>query len=181
MPAETEIIRTLRGDIKPSELGRTNVHEHLLMRSPLLRGDGLDDMERSTVEAIEIQNAGIDALVELTPIGLGRDPCGVAKIAERNGLQVVLARRFGWQSRVRQSDPRAMPLGAPRADRWRRDYSGKHRRLVQGGHCGGRHRFELDQERPFRGKQLCSHYGQDRRGALLDSRSARRQSLRCAR
>ncbi len=45
MPAETEIICTVRGDIKPSELGRTNVHERLLMRSPLLRGDVLGDVE----------------------------------------------------------------------------------------------------------------------------------------
>jgi len=76
---------------KPPELGRTNVHEHLLLRSPLLRGDELDDVERSTAEAIELRNAGMDALVELTPIGLGRDPRNVAKIAERSGLQIVLA------------------------------------------------------------------------------------------
>jgi len=66
---DTEIIRTVLGDIKPSELGRTNVHEHLLMRSPLLRGDELGDVERSAAEAIEMRNAGMDALVELTPIG----------------------------------------------------------------------------------------------------------------
>jgi len=91
VPFNIEIIRTVRGDIKPSDLGRTNVHEHLLMRSPLLRGDELDDVERSTVEATEMRNAGMDALVELTPIGLGRDPRNVAKIAERSGLHIVLA------------------------------------------------------------------------------------------
>ena len=91
MPAIPQIIRTVRGDILPSELGRANVHEHLLMRSPLLRGDELDDVGRSAAEAVEMRNAGIDALVELTPIGLGRDPQGVAAIAERSGLQIVLA------------------------------------------------------------------------------------------
>jgi predicted metal-dependent phosphotriesterase family hydrolase len=91
MQASVPIIRTVHGDILPSELGRTNVHEHLLMRSPLLRGDELDDVERSAAEAIEMHNAGIDALVELTPIGLGRDPHGVAAIAKRSGLQIVLA------------------------------------------------------------------------------------------
>jgi predicted metal-dependent phosphotriesterase family hydrolase len=30
-------VRTVLGDIDPQELGRTDVHEHLLMRSPLLR------------------------------------------------------------------------------------------------------------------------------------------------
>lgn len=86
-----EIIRTVGGDIPPSELGRTNVHEHLLMRSPLLRGDALDDVARSTAEAVELRAAGMDALVELTTIGLGRDPRGVAQIAERSGLKIVLA------------------------------------------------------------------------------------------
>jgi predicted metal-dependent phosphotriesterase family hydrolase len=91
MSASTEIIRTVRGDIKPSEFGRTIVHEHLLMRSPLLRGDELDDVERSAAEAAELKQAGMDALVELTPIGLGRAPRALAKIAKRSGLHVVLA------------------------------------------------------------------------------------------
>lgn len=91
MQANAEIIRTVLGDIKPSKLGRTDVHEHLLMRSPLLRGDELDDVERSTAEATEMRNAGIDTIVELTPIGLGRDPQNLAKIAENSGLHIVLA------------------------------------------------------------------------------------------
>ena len=67
------------------------MHEHLLMRSPLLRGEELDDLEKSTREAVELREAGIDALVELTTIGLGRDPQGVADIAARSGLHIVLA------------------------------------------------------------------------------------------
>src|SRR3712207_4554454 len=61
------------------------------MRSPLLRGEELDDLEQSTREAVELREAGIDALVELTTIGLGRDPRGVADIAAHSGLHIVLA------------------------------------------------------------------------------------------
>jgi len=86
-----EVIRTVRSDIQPAEFGRTNVHEHMLMRSPLLRGEELDDLERSAAEASEMHSAGIDALVELAPIGLGRDARGIVKIAELSGLQIVLA------------------------------------------------------------------------------------------
>jgi phosphotriesterase-related protein len=86
-----EVIRTVRSDIPPAEFGRTNVHEHMLMRSPLLRGEELDDLERSAAEASEMHSAGIDALVELTLIGLGRDARGIVKIAELSGLQIVLA------------------------------------------------------------------------------------------
>ena len=57
-----DVIRSVRGDIQPAELGRINVHKHLLMRSPLLRGEELDDLERSAAEASEMHNAGIDAL-----------------------------------------------------------------------------------------------------------------------
>ncbi|MDQ5810814.1 MAG: aryldialkylphosphatase [Actinomycetota bacterium] len=84
-------VRTVMGDIDPRELGKTDVHEHLLMRSPLLRGEELDDREKSTQEAVELRQTGIDALVELTTIGLGRDPRGVAGIAAHSGLHIVLA------------------------------------------------------------------------------------------
>lgn len=79
------------GDLDPGQLGRTDVHEHLLMRSPLLPGEELDDPGRSAAEATELRRAGIDALVELTTIGLGRDPEGVAEIASLSGLNIVLA------------------------------------------------------------------------------------------
>jgi phosphotriesterase-related protein len=84
-------VRTVLGDIDPRELGKTDVHEHLLMRSPLLRGEELDDREKSTQEAVELRQTGIEALVELTTIGLGRDPRGVAGIAAHSGLHIVLA------------------------------------------------------------------------------------------
>jgi phosphotriesterase-related protein len=77
--------------MRPEELGRTNAHEHLLMRSPLLRGEALDDLDKSAAEALALREAGIDALMELTTIGLGRDPVGMAEISRRTGLRVVLA------------------------------------------------------------------------------------------
>ena len=84
-------VRTVMGDIDPRELGKTDVHEHLLMRSPLLRGEELDDREKSTKEAVELRQTEIDALVELTTIGLGKNPQGVAEISARSGLHIVLA------------------------------------------------------------------------------------------
>jgi phosphotriesterase-related protein len=85
------IVRTAAGDVVPAELGLTDYHEHLLMRSPLLPGDELDDVARSSDEARLLHEAGIDAVVELTPLGLGRDPEGLARIAQDSGLHVVVA------------------------------------------------------------------------------------------
>ena len=45
-------VRTVLGDVRPEELGRTNAHEHLLMRSPRLRGEELDDLDKSAAEAL---------------------------------------------------------------------------------------------------------------------------------
>lgn len=85
------VVRTVRGDIAPDELGPTDYHEHLLMSSPLLPGDELDDVERSGDETVALRDAGIEGLVELTPMGCGRDPVGVRAIAERSGMHIVQA------------------------------------------------------------------------------------------
>jgi 5-phospho-D-xylono-1,4-lactonase len=85
------VIRTVLGDLAPEDLGRTDYHEHLLQASPLLPGDDLDDVDRSAEEVDRLREAGIDALIELTPIGLGRDATGLRNIAERTGMHVVMA------------------------------------------------------------------------------------------
>ena len=91
-PADDQrVVRTVLGDIAPEDLGATDYHEHLLMRSPLLPGDALDDIARSGAETQALVAAGIDALVELTPIGLGRDPDGLATISAATGMHIVAA------------------------------------------------------------------------------------------
>jgi hypothetical protein len=83
------VIRTVLGDVAPDELGRCDYHEHLFQLSPLLPGDELDDEAASAAEAGALRAAGIDAMVEATPTGLGRDPVGVARISAATGLRVV--------------------------------------------------------------------------------------------
>jgi phosphotriesterase-related protein len=85
------VVRTVLGDIAPEHLGPTDYHEHLLMQSPLLPGDELDDITRSSAETQALAAAGITALVELTPIGLGRNPGGLATISAATGVHIVVA------------------------------------------------------------------------------------------
>jgi phosphotriesterase-related protein len=87
----TAFVRTVLRDVAPAELGPADYHEHLFQVSPLLPGDELDDEELSGQEAGSLRRAGIEAMVEATPIGLGRDPEAVARISARTGLRVVLA------------------------------------------------------------------------------------------
>lgn len=82
-------IRTVLGDIPAAGLGRTDYHEHLFQVTPLLPGEELDDEHLSSQEAGSLREAGIDAMVEATPIGLGRDLAGVTRIAAATGLRIV--------------------------------------------------------------------------------------------
>jgi len=83
-------VRTVLGDLAPGDLGRTDYHEHLFQVTPLLPGDELDDEERSGQEAALLAGSGFDAMVDATPLALGRDPEGVARISARTGLHVVM-------------------------------------------------------------------------------------------
>lgn len=82
-------VRTVLGDRPATALGRWDYHEHLFQVSPLLPGDELDDERASGEEAGLLRAAGIDAMVEATPTGLGRRPDAVARIARATGLTVV--------------------------------------------------------------------------------------------
>ena len=82
-------VRTVLGDIPAERLGRCDYHEHLFQISPLLVGDELDDEQLSMREAESLGRAGIDAFVDATPTGLGRNPGAVARISQATGIAVV--------------------------------------------------------------------------------------------
>lgn len=84
-------VRTVLGDVAPSDLGTVDYHEHLFQVSPLLAGDELNDEAASGAEAELLHSAGIWAMIDATPIGLCRNPEAVARISARTGLRVVAA------------------------------------------------------------------------------------------
>ncbi|MGI5289927.1 phosphotriesterase family protein [Nonomuraea polychroma] len=86
----TEVM-TVLGPVAASELGYVDAHEHLFLRTPALPGDEFWDEAKSTAEATMVRSSGIDAVVDLTPIGLGRRPAALAKLAADAGLHVVAA------------------------------------------------------------------------------------------
>lgn len=85
----TAVVRTVLGDLRPVDLGPTDYHEHLFQASPLLPDETLDDEQASGTEAAALAGSGAAAMVEATPIGLGRDPAAVARISRRSGLHIV--------------------------------------------------------------------------------------------
>jgi 5-phospho-D-xylono-1,4-lactonase len=83
------VVRTVRGDIPASSLGVVDYHEHLFQVTPLLPGDDLDDEALSRVEAHRMLRAGVTAMVEATPLGVGRDPEALARISADTGLHLI--------------------------------------------------------------------------------------------
>lgn len=83
------MVRTVLGDVDPATLGRVDYHEHLFQVTPLLPGDELDDEAASGEEGALLRASGFEAMIDATPLGLGRDPAAVARISARTGLGVV--------------------------------------------------------------------------------------------
>ena len=65
------MIVTVLGPITPVQLGVTDAHDHLFLRSPALPGQDFDDASRAIEEVDEAKRGGLQAIVEVTPIGLG--------------------------------------------------------------------------------------------------------------
>jgi 5-phospho-D-xylono-1,4-lactonase len=81
-------VMTVLGPVPAGRLGVTDAHDHLFLRSPALPGQDFHDVEKAVEE---VKDAGLDSIVEVTPIGLGRDPAGMRAVAERTGVNIVAA------------------------------------------------------------------------------------------
>ena len=91
--AEGHVV-TVLGPREAGSLGVIDAHDHLLMDSPGMPGLGFTDPQKSIEEALEGRATGISTIVEMTPIGLGRDPAGLRTIAEATGVNVIGASGF---------------------------------------------------------------------------------------
>lgn len=80
-------IQTLRGDIAPAELGVTDCHDHLIKTSGLQAREDprylMPDVDKAVQEAEAFAAAGGCALVEMTPLGAGRDVPRMLQVAQR--------------------------------------------------------------------------------------------------
>jgi phosphotriesterase-related protein len=85
------VVRTVKGDIAPGHLGACDAHEHLFLVTPLQPGDEFADVEKATEEAASLRAAGAQALVDWTPIGLGRDLVGLRTVSEAIDVNIVAA------------------------------------------------------------------------------------------
>jgi phosphotriesterase-related protein len=85
------LVMTVTGPVPAAALGAVDSHDHLFLRTPALPGDEFDDLERSTDEAIEGRDSGIGAIVDMTPIGLGRRPDLLRAVSRAAGIPIIAA------------------------------------------------------------------------------------------
>jgi phosphotriesterase-related protein len=85
------VVVTVLGPIAPEKLGVTDAHDHLFLRSPALPGQEFDDAGLAMDEVGHGKKSGLQAIVEVTPIGCGRRPAGMREVAEKTGLHIVAA------------------------------------------------------------------------------------------
>ena len=118
------VVRTVRGDVEPSELGPTDAHEHLFFSTPIQPGDGFADVDRAIEEAETLVAAGGRTLVDWTPLGLGRDPEGLLRVSEATGLHVVAATGVHRDAHYLADDPLRSIAVDDLADRFVSDVTG---------------------------------------------------------
>lgn len=106
-------IRTINGDISPTELGFTYSHEHLVCEPPYWKERGmgdllLDDPNKSKLDVQDYLKAGGKSIIDATCVDYGRDITAVKKITEETGLQLVATAGFNkgflWNARIPGED-----------------------------------------------------------------------------
>jgi phosphotriesterase-related protein len=91
-------IHTVTGTCRPADLGRTLMHEHLIIGWPGWDADTaaapFDRREAKRLcidRMLELKSLGVSALVDPCPIDLGRDVEFAAEVAQASGVHIVCA------------------------------------------------------------------------------------------
>jgi predicted metal-dependent phosphotriesterase family hydrolase len=84
-------VMTVTGPLAARRLGVVDAHEHLFIETPAMPGREITDPERVAEELAEARASGVAAVVELTPIGLGRRPALLREASLRTRVAVIAA------------------------------------------------------------------------------------------
>jgi phosphotriesterase-related protein len=91
-------LNTARGAIETTDLGATLMHEHVFILSPEITDNYPEvwgDEAKREADAIarlnELKSRGVDSIVDLTVIGLGRYIPRIARIAAATDINIVVA------------------------------------------------------------------------------------------
>jgi predicted metal-dependent phosphotriesterase family hydrolase len=120
-PLSDLVVRTVLGDVAPGLLGACDAHEHLFLATPAQPGDEFGDVDKAIEEARTFHAAGGRALVDWTPIGLGRDLDGLAQVSQATGIHVIAATGLHRDAHYASDDPLRTASADELADRFTAD------------------------------------------------------------
>lgn len=89
------MITTINGDIKNA--GKTYIHEHIKIDLSGHKKDpdtNFDDIDKVKKELALLKKTGIETLVDVTNIGMGRDIRAMLEVANETGLNIVASTGF---------------------------------------------------------------------------------------
>ncbi len=96
-------IQTATGPIDTDEMGFTLMHEHVVVKWPPMYQqypelfDRKAHMKNAVKRLKAARKVGVQTMVDLTPIDLGRDPEFIARAAEKSGMQIIVATGLYYQ------------------------------------------------------------------------------------
>ena len=92
------MIITVKGAVRPEELGFCQPHEHLFVAEgpstrvyPALL---IDDVKKSTADAVSFALAGGSAVTDAQPVFTGRDARALKEISEASGVNIIASTGF---------------------------------------------------------------------------------------
>jgi phosphotriesterase-related protein len=96
MTTTVRAVQTVTGSVRPEALGRTLIHEHVLIGFPGWNLDALaprfvraEAMARAVDQMQELRGLGVGTFVDPCPMDLGRDVEFLAELAQKSGMQIV--------------------------------------------------------------------------------------------
>ena len=96
MTADVRAVQTVTGRVLPEALGRTLIHEHVLVGFPgweldalAPRFDRAEVMARAIDQMQQLRDLGVGTFVDPCPMDLGRDVEFLAELSQKSGLQIV--------------------------------------------------------------------------------------------
>jgi len=99
-PTDLQIV-TVRGPIRPAELGITLSHDHLIIDAFKLFGEAsgsyawiMDDEDIAIGEVRRFRDAGGRAIADPTNIVIGRDPSALRRISDATDVHIIMG--AGW-------------------------------------------------------------------------------------
>jgi phosphotriesterase-related protein len=101
-------VNTVLGSLHPDQLGVTSMHEHILWSSPGWEyspeaskiWDGPKIYSSIHDDLVAFREAGGQSLVDLSGIGIGRDPAFLAVLSRSTGVNIVACTGFWQQQKI---------------------------------------------------------------------------------